>query len=117
MSTNKNYLKYPHRSLGMDHSLYKWSMLDDRPPIQWPNGKKLALWINISLQFFPLNQQNKPFPVPGGMTMPYPDLRHYTLRDYGNRIGIYRFFDALDQYGMRSSIAMKLLLLNAILIY
>jgi allantoinase len=109
VSTNKNYLKYPHRSLGMDHSLYKWSMLDDRPPIQWPNGKKLALWINISLQFFPLNQQNKPFPVPGGMTMPYPDLRHYTLRDYGNRIGIYRFFDALDQYGMQSSIAMNTL--------
>ena len=109
MSTNKNYLKYPHRSLGMDHSLYKWSMLDDRPPIQWPNGKKLALWINISPQFFPLNQQNKPFPVPGGMTMPYPDLRHYTLRDYGNRIGIYRFFDALDKYGMQSSIAMNTL--------
>ena len=109
MSTNKNYLTYPHRSLGMDHSLYKWSMLDDRPPIQWPNGKKLALWINISLQFFPLNQQNKPFPVPGGMTMPYPDLRHYTLRDYGNRIGIYRFFDALDKYGMQSSIAMNTL--------
>jgi allantoinase len=41
--------------------------------------------------------------------MPYPDLRHYTLRDYGNRIGIYRFFDALDQYGMQSSIAMNTL--------
>ena len=109
MSVNKYYLKYPHRSLGMDHSLYKWSMLDDRPPIQWPNGKKLALWINISLQFFPLNQQNKPFAVPGGMTMPYPDLRHYTLRDYGNRVGIYRFFDALDKYGMQSSIAMNTL--------
>ena len=109
MSVDKYYLKYPHRSLGMDHSLYKWSMLDDRPPIQWPNGKKLALWINISLQFFPLNQQNKPFAVPGGMTMPYPDLRHYTLRDYGNRVGIYRFFDALDKYGMQSSIAMNTL--------
>ena len=31
-------------------------------------------------------------PVPGGMTMPYPDLRHYSLRDYGNRVGIYRAF-------------------------
>ena len=24
------------------------------------------------------------------MTMPYPDLRHFTLRDYGNRVGVYR---------------------------
>ena len=109
MSADKNFLKYPHRSYGMDHSLYKWSMLDDRPGIQWPNGKKLALWINISLQFFPLNQQDKPFPVPAGMTMPYPDLRHYTLRDYGNRVGIYRFFNALDKYGITSSIAMNTL--------
>ena len=28
--------------------------------------------------------------------MPYPDLRHYTLRDYGNRVGIYRVMEALD---------------------
>lgn len=107
MNVDKKYLTYPHRSYGMDHSLYQWSILDERAPIVWPNGKKLALWVNINLQFFPLDQQSIPFPVPGGMTMPYPDLRHYTLRDYGNRVGIYRFFDALDKYGITSSIAMS----------
>ena len=103
MSLPDEYLQYPHRSYGMDH----WSMLGDRKPVAWPGGAKLALWINVSLQFFPLNQQGKPFPPPGGMTMPYPDLRHFTLRDYGNRVGIYRILDALDRFDLKASFAIN----------
>ncbi len=104
---DKNYLSYSHRSYGMDHDRYEWSMLTDRKPINWPNGKKVALWVNVGLQFFPLNQKGIPFKVPGGMTKPYPDLRHYSLRDYGNRVGIYRFFKALDTYNITPTFAMN----------
>jgi peptidoglycan/xylan/chitin deacetylase (PgdA/CDA1 family) len=41
------------------------------------------------------------------MTMPYPDLRHFTLRDYGNRVGIYRFFDAFKRYGIQPTFAIN----------
>ncbi len=105
MALDKAHLTYPERSYGMDHERYDWSMLTDRPAVQWPNGKKLALWINVGMQFFPLNQQGKPFAVPGGMTMPYPDLRHFSLRDYGNRVGIYRFLKAFDQYNVKPTFA------------
>ena len=104
---SQEHFDYPHRSPGMDHDRYAWSQLKDRKPVQWPNGKKLALWVNVGLQFYPLNQQGKPFKVPGGMTMPYPDLRHYSLRDYGNRVGIYRFFKAFDKYDIKPTIAMS----------
>jgi allantoinase len=107
VAMDKSYLEYPHRAYGMDHDRYEWSMLTDRKPVQWPNGKKLALWVNVGLQFFPLNQKGEPFKVPGGMTMPYPDLRHFSLRDYGNRVGIYRFFKAFDRYGIKPTIAMN----------
>lgn len=107
MTLDKRFLDYPHRGYGMDHERYDWSMLSERPPVQWPNQAKLALWVNVCLQFFPLNQQGKPFKVPGGMTMPYPDLRHYTLRDYGNRVGIYRFLKAFDQYGIKPTFAIN----------
>lgn len=99
--------EYPHRRYGMDHDWYSWQMLAHRAPVQWPNGKHLALWVNVSLQFFPLNQRGKPFPPAGGMTMPYPDLRHYSLRDYGNRVGIYRILEALDRYGIRPTFAIN----------
>lgn len=107
MALDKNYLEYPHRSHGMDHNRYDWQMLAQQKPVVWPNNKKLALWINVPLQFFPLDQKGDPFKVPGGMTMPYPDLRHYSLRDYGNRIGIYRLLKAFDKYKVTPTFAMN----------
>ena len=107
MALDKSYLEYPERSYGMDHERYEWNMLSNRKPIVWPKGKKIALWVNVGVQFFPLNQKGIPFKVPGGMTKPYPDLRHYSLRDYGNRVGIYRFFKALDKYNIVPTFAMN----------
>ena len=90
MALDPQYLEYRNRRYGMDHDLYEWSMLSRRAPITWPNGARVALWVNVAVQFFPLNQRGKPFRPPGGMSTPYPDLRHYTLRDYGNRVGLIR---------------------------
>ncbi len=107
MSLEPEYLHYPWRRHGYDHERYAWSMLGERPPLQWPGGKPLAVWINVSLQFYPLNQRGVPFKVPNGMTMPYPDLRHYSLRDYGNRVGIYRMLAAFEQRGIRPTWAIN----------
>lgn len=107
MTLGQEHFDYPHRSYGMDHDRYDWSMLSERKPVVWPNGAKLALWINVNLQFFPLDQQGIPFKVPGGMTMPYPDLRHFSLRDYGNRVGIYRLLKAFDRYGITPTVAIN----------
>ncbi|MCU0975647.1 MAG: polysaccharide deacetylase family protein [Steroidobacteraceae bacterium] len=107
MALDRSYLEYPRRRYGMDHDRYDWSMLTDRSPVQWPGGKRLALWVNVALQFFPLNQQGKPFPPTGGMTTAYPDLRHYTLREYGNRVGIYRFLQAFDRFGVRPTFSVS----------
>ncbi|WP_104203947.1 polysaccharide deacetylase family protein [Billgrantia saliphila] len=107
MSLEPEYLTYPLRRHGYDHERYAWSMLGDRPPLRWPGDKPLAVWINVSLQFYPLNQRGVPFKVPNGMTMPYPDLRHYSLRDYGNRVGIYRMLAAFAQRGVRPTWAIS----------
>ena len=107
MALDPSYLEYPHRSYGMDHDRYDWSMLADRPKVAWPGGNRIALWVNVALQYFPLNQQGKPFAPPGGMTTSYPDLRHYTLREYGNRVGIFRILKALDRYGVKPTFAVS----------
>ncbi len=105
MPLDNDHLEYPRRQYGMDHDRYTWDMLSRRAPVEWPNGARLAVWINVAMQFFPLNQSGKPFPPPGGMTMPYPDLRHFTLRDYGNRVGIYRLLEAFDQHQVKPTFA------------
>ena len=77
MSLSPDYLAYPRRRHGMDHDRYAWSMLAQRAPVAWPGSKPLALWLNLSLEHFPLNPAGEGFKAPRSMTMPYPDLRHY----------------------------------------
>jgi allantoinase len=98
-----DYLKYPKRRYGMDHDRYEWSMLHTRAKVKWPGGARIALWVTTALQWFPLDQQGKPFKPLGSLQTAYPDLRHYTLRDYGNRVGIYRIMKALDRHGIKAS--------------
>jgi allantoinase len=105
MSLPADYLKYPWRRHGMDHDRYSYSNLFERTPVQWPNGARVALWVVPALEFFPLNPSGKPFKAPGSMVTPYPDFRHYTTRDYGNRVGIYRLFKVLDELKIPASVA------------
>jgi len=107
MSLDPKFLQYPKRRHGMDHDRYAWSMLESRAPIAWPEGKPLALWINVCLEHFPLDAKGEGFKVQGSMTMPYPDLRHYTLRDYGNRVGVFRVIEALRAAGLFASFAVN----------
>ena len=102
-----DHLQYPRRRYGMDQDWYAWSMLPKRAPVTWPGGARIALWIVPALEFFPLNPPAAPFKAPGSMVTPYPDLRHFTLRDYGNRVGIFRVMRALDGLGLRASVTMN----------
>ncbi len=107
MPLDPSYLNYPHRGYGMDHDFYDWSMLANRAPIEWPGKARVALWINVAVQYFPLSQEGKPFAPTGGMATAYPDLRHYTLREYGIRVGIYRLLKAFDKYNVKPTFAVN----------
>ena len=105
MSLDPAYLDYPRRREGYDHDLYPWSSIFERAPVAWPGGARLAVWIVVSLEYFPLIPSDTPFRAPGHMATPYPDYRHYTARDYGTRVGIHRLLDAFAAAGMRVSVA------------
>lgn len=107
MTLPEDYLEYPRRRHGMDHDLYPWSSMFARPKIAWPGGAKVALWITVSLEYFPLTPNDGPFRAPGHMVTPYPDYRTYTTRDYGNRVGIFRIFRVLDRLGLKASAPMN----------
>ncbi len=107
MSLPPGYLSYAHRRYGMDHDRYGWSILPRRQPVRWPGGARIALWVVPALEWFPLDMKGKPFKPPGALMTSYPDLRHYTLRDYGNRVGIFRVMKALERLGIRASVAVN----------
>ncbi|MGB3807640.1 MAG: polysaccharide deacetylase family protein [Erythrobacter sp.] len=105
MSLPDDYLDYPHRREGYDHDLYAWSNMHERAPVRWPKGS-VAVWLVVSLEWFPI-QPGGPFKAPGHMVTPYPDYRHYTARDYGNRVGAWRLLDAFAQAGVSASFAVN----------
>lgn len=107
MALPDNYLKYPRRGYGMDHDFYDWSALPDRPAVTWPGGARIALWVNLVVEHFPLDAVNKPFMPPGGLDRAYPDLWNFTTHDYGHRVGIFRLYKMLEQLGIRASVAVS----------
>ncbi|MBX3564176.1 MAG: polysaccharide deacetylase family protein [Sphingomonas sp.] len=105
MTLDPGYLQYPLRKRGMDHESYPYSNLFERPPIAWPSGKAVAVVVVVNLEWFPILPEDKPFRAPGHMVTPYPDYRHYTSREYGTRVGLYRMLDAFAKVGARLSVA------------
>ena len=105
MSLDPAYLDYPLRRRGMDHDFYRWTNLFERPPLHWPSRRGVAVAIVVDLEWFPILPHDKPFRAPGHMVTPYPDYRHYTSRDYGTRVGVYRLLDAFAAVGARVSFA------------
>jgi allantoinase len=105
MTLDPSYLEYPKRRRGMDHDLYPWSNMFSRPPIAWPNGNAVAVAFLVNLEWFPITPEDKPFRAPGHMQTAYPDYRHYTAREYGTRVGIYRLLDAFEKAGVKATVA------------
>lgn len=105
MALDPAYLDYPKRREGYDHDLYEWSKIFARKPVQWHAGKSVAVWVCVSLEWFPMTPADSPFRAPGHMVTPYPDYRHYTAREYGTRVGFYRLLDAFRSAGIRVSVA------------
>ena len=103
MALGEDYFHYPHRSPGMDHALYPLRYLRQAPKVDL--GAKLALWVTIGVDFFPLDMDNnKPFRPVGGTWRAYPDIWSYTTRDYGNRVGIYRLLEVMKRYGVSPTV-------------
>jgi hypothetical protein len=103
MSLPDDYLAYPRRRYGMDQDRYAWRLPADRRAQAWPGAAALALMVVVPIEHHTLVPATKPFKHPGAMVTPYPDLRHYTTRDYGNRVGVFRILQALQAAGIRAT--------------
>ena len=90
-------LIYPHRRFGLDHDWFVHESIFKRGPLVWPEGKRIALWITVPIEFFPLDAPALPVRPLGGLDRGYPDFWSYSNRDYGTRIGVYRIMNCGEQ--------------------
>ena len=100
-------LTYPHRRRGLDHDWFAFEPTHQRPRVSWPDGKRIALWITVPVELFPLDAPAQPFRPLGAPTLAYPDLWNGSSRDYGLRVGIYRIMRVLDDLGLRATAAVN----------
>ena len=96
---------FPH-----DRQTYDTSSIVSRPPLLWPNGARVAFAVVVSAEYYELQPAPTSFApanVPGGFgRAPYPDVRAFSQRDYGNRVGIFRVIETLERLGVPASAAL-----------
>ena len=68
----------------MEPDLVSYSPILHRPPLRWPNGARVALWVVPNIEHYEylpkFVRTRDPWP-----RSPHPDILGYTQRDYGNR--------------------------------
>jgi allantoinase len=83
------------------HNRYEYVPLPERPTYEWPNGTRLALSVCNNIEHFAFKAGlGSDQAVPGS---PAQNHRNYSWRDYGNRVGIWYYFDVLDEFDLPAS--------------
>ena len=82
------------RPLLPKHNRYDYVPLTERKDYNWPGQKRLAFVITTNIECFAFGAGLGHDPAKTGEPQTH---RNYSWRDYGNRIGIWRFFDLFDE--------------------
>jgi peptidoglycan/xylan/chitin deacetylase (PgdA/CDA1 family) len=94
---------------GMDHSHYGFRTLNDAPRFAWPDGARIALTVTVMVDHWELAPPADALPDPrivSPLGKFHPDWLTWSQRAYGNRVGIFRILDVLDQFGLTPSVAL-----------
>ena len=73
---------------------YDYSPIVERKDYSWPGGKRLAFCITTNVEVFAFGTGQGHDPAKTGEPQ---NQRNYSWRDYGNRVGIWRFFELAEE--------------------
>jgi peptidoglycan/xylan/chitin deacetylase (PgdA/CDA1 family) len=76
------------------HDRYPYSPITKRPDYGWPDGRRLAVYVGLNLEWFAFGEGLGAELAPGG---PQPDVLNYAWRDYGNRVGVFRLAELFGE--------------------
>ena len=84
-----------------------YSPITERPRLTWPGGARVAVWVvpNVEHYEFLPNPVGSRDPWP---RMPHPDILGYGLRDYGNRVGLWRMAEVTDKLGIPCTLSLNM---------
>ena len=77
-------------------ALFPYQAIVDRPKVTWPNGARVAVWVIPNIEHFHLE-----------LGPSAPDVRNYSRRDYGNRVGVWRLMEVMEKHRVRGTVALN----------
>ena len=86
------------------HGRYGYSALPKRPVYDWPNGKRLAVYMALNLETFAFGEGLGAQLAP---RLGEPDVLNFSWRDYGNRVGAWRLLDLFEAHGFPASVLLN----------
>jgi peptidoglycan/xylan/chitin deacetylase (PgdA/CDA1 family) len=83
--------------------------ITERPPMLLPGGARVAVFIVVNVEEWPLDQPipRPVMPPPGGGPGPVPDVPNWSWHEYGMRVGFWRIKELLDGHGIRATLALN----------
>jgi allantoinase len=88
-----------------EHDRFAYSAIVDRPPLRWPNGARVAVWVIPNIEHFLFDRPSTS--VTAATLQCVPDVLNYSWRDFGVRVGVWRMMDVMERYGIRGTVALN----------
>jgi allantoinase len=75
------------------HERYAYSAITRRKDYDWPEGRRLAVYVGFNIEHFEFGAG---LGARLGPQCPEPDVLNYSWRDYGNRVGVWRCLELFE---------------------
>jgi peptidoglycan/xylan/chitin deacetylase (PgdA/CDA1 family) len=83
------------------HGRFGYEPIVGRRQFEWPEGRRLALYVALNLEHYAFGEGLTEQLVPGA---PEPDVLNYSWREYGNRVGAWRILRELERHALPATV-------------
>jgi allantoinase len=84
---------------------YEYNAIVDRPPLVWPDGKKVAVFVGLNVEHYTFGERS--VGVLDAVASRDPDPINFGWRDYGARVGVWRIAELLDHLSITPSVLLS----------
>jgi allantoinase len=83
------------------HGRFGYQPIVGRRKFEWPEGRRLALYVALNLEHYAFGEGLTEQLVPGSGE---PDVLNYSWRDYGNRVGAWRLLQLFERLALPATV-------------
>ncbi len=82
------------------HGRYEYVPIIGRSDYSWPEGRRLAVYLGVNYEVFAFGDGMGATLAPSKTD---PDVMNFAWRDYGNRVGAWRFMEMFDRLELKTT--------------